>query len=143
MRFEVYSHTADAGVRGVGASPSEAFEGAALATFSLMADLESVEPRLKFHVELSAESLELLLVKWLNELISLSSLNSVIFSRFDVSVEEASGGFHLSAEAWGDKISPNMELREEVKAATFADLKVEKEKEKEKEQWVAQCIVDV
>ena len=33
MRYEVYPHTADAGVRGIGKTVSEAFEGAAMATF--------------------------------------------------------------------------------------------------------------
>ncbi len=136
MKYEVYPHTADAGVRGIGDTVSEAFEGAAMATFSIMADIERVKPETAISVELSAGSLEDLLVKWLNELISLSSLKGIVFSKFEVDVDE--GKVSLKATAWGQSMK-DVPLQEEVKAATYADLKVEKTGDR----WVAQCIVDV
>ncbi|WP_449463210.1 archease [Tardisphaera miroshnichenkoae] len=136
MKYEVYPHTADAGVRGIGDTVSEAFEGAAMATFSIMADIEKVKPETAISIELSAESLEDLLVKWLNELISLSSLKGIVFSRFEVEVDEKEAS--LKGRAWGQSMK-DVPLQEEVKAATYADLKVEKSNG----QWVAQCIVDV
>jgi len=137
MRYETYSHTADAGVRGYGSTVSEAFEGVAMATFSLMADIDKVNPKIKTEIKLKADSLEVLLVKWLNELISLASLNSMVYSKFQVEVDDKK--FALNAKIWGNKINETSELREEVKAATFADLRVEKIDD----EWVAQCIVDV
>jgi SHS2 domain-containing protein len=136
MRYEVYPHTADAGVRGIGKTVSEAFEGAAMATFSIMADLDHVKPEVAVSIELSAHSLEDLLVKWLNELISLSSLEGLIFSKFEVKVYERN--FYLKGKAWGQDMR-SVPVHEEVKAATYADLKVEKIGDK----WIAQCIVDV
>ncbi len=136
MKYEVYPHTADAGVRGIGDTVSEAFEGAAMATFSIMAEIDKVKPETEVSVELSADSLEDLLVKWLNELISLSSLKGLVFSKFSVKVDEKK--VSLKGSAWGQSIK-DVPLQEEVKAATYADIKVERNNG----QWVAQCIVDV
>ena len=101
-----------------------------------MADLDHVKPEVAVSIELSADSLEDLLVKWLNELISLSSLEGLIFSKFEVKVYERN--FYLKGKAWGQDMR-SVPVHEEVKAATYADLKVEKIGDK----WIAQCIVDV
>ena len=44
-RWEHYRHEADIGVRGLGASKTEAFEQAALAMTAAVTDLDSVAPR--------------------------------------------------------------------------------------------------
>jgi SHS2 domain-containing protein len=61
----------------------------------------------------------------------------MLFGKFEISIENG----QLQAKAWGEKIdvkkhSPSVE----VKAATYADLKVEQDKEGS---WSVQCIIDV
>jgi SHS2 domain-containing protein len=71
MRFEQFEHGADVGVRGFGATPEEAFEGAASALFSLVAgDLASVRDDRSEMLTCSGPDLPELLVAFLNELIS-------------------------------------------------------------------------
>jgi SHS2 domain-containing protein len=61
----------------------------------------------------------------------------MLFGRFEVGFE--TGG--LRARAWGEKLDIQKHRPAvEVKAATYADLKVQRD---ENGAWMAQCIVDV
>ena len=61
----------------------------------------------------------------------------MLFSRFEI--EPIAGG--LRARAWGEPVDiAKHEPAVEVKAATYAGLKVEKD---DAGNWLAQCIVDV
>ncbi len=82
--FETFDHTADIGIVAHGASLAEAFANAAKAMFSLMVDLDKVESREERRVEVEADDLEGLLVAWLAELLYLSEVDNLVFSRFEV-----------------------------------------------------------
>jgi SHS2 domain-containing protein len=138
MDHETFDHVADIGVRGFGRSPEEAFAGGARAMFSVMVDLETVEPRTRVQVECSAPDLETLFVEWLNELLFLSDSEGMAFSDFEVEIGK--GGTVLKGTARGEPLVPEKHhTKTEVKAATYSQMKVEKEDGR----WVAQCIVDV
>jgi len=64
MPFELLPHPSDMGVRGIGETPEEAFAEAARAMFSLMADLESIEPKEAIPLKVEADSLESLFVSF-------------------------------------------------------------------------------
>jgi len=64
MPFELLPHPSDMGVRGIGETPEEAFAEAARAMFSLMADLERVEPKDAIPFKVEADSLENLFVSF-------------------------------------------------------------------------------
>jgi SHS2 domain-containing protein len=83
-RFEVIEHTADVGIAAYGSDLREAFANAAYALFSLMVDLKQVGDTLCREVEITAENQEDLLVSWLNELIYLFEVESILFKRFSV-----------------------------------------------------------
>ena len=136
MNYETFDHEADIGIRGFGSSIEEAFENAALAMYSVMVRIETIEPREPKEMNLSAPDEELLLVEWLNALLSLSDIERMVFSRFEVRIE----GTSLTARAWGERLDrirhePNVE----VKGATYHMLKVNKSGDR----YVAQCVVDV
>jgi len=136
---ETFNHVADIGVRGYGNTPEEAFAGGARAMFSVMVDLETVEPRTGVEVECSAPDLETLFVEWLNELLFLSDSEGMVFSEFEVEIEKE--GTVLKGKARGEPLVPEKHhTMTEVKAATYSQLKVEK---MEDGRWAAQCIVDV
>ena len=136
MGYETFEHEADIGIRGLGGTIEEAFANTALAMYSVMVRIDAVKPLEKRLISASAPDMELLLVEWLNALLSLSDIERMVFSKFEVKIEAAS----LSCIAWGEKLDrmrhePNVE----VKGATYHLLRVGKENGR----YIAQCVVDV
>jgi len=82
--FETFDHTADVGIIARGADLAEAFANAAKAMFSLMVDLDRVEPREERRIEAEADDREGLLVAWLAELVYLSEVDNLVFGRFEI-----------------------------------------------------------
>ncbi len=136
--FETFSHQADIGVRGFGATSEEAFVNGAKAMFSLMVDLKEVSPKESVKIAVQAEDQASLFVEWLNQLLAAADIKRWLFSKFEVEIENSRS---LRGKAWGEPINPKKHtLLTEVKAATYSQLKVER---KPDGQWVAQCVVDV
>jgi SHS2 domain-containing protein len=134
--YETFEHEADIGIRGVGTSVEEAFQNVAVALYSVMVNVQAVEPREQRIVAVSAPDQELLLVEWLNALLALSDIERMVFSRFEVRME----GTSLVGTAWGEKLDHvRHEPRVEVKGATYHLLSVKQELG----HYVAQCVVDV
>jgi SHS2 domain-containing protein len=125
MDFKYLEHTADAEFIAYGPTPDEAFANAARAMFGLMTDLAKVRPAEAREISLTAGSLEDLLFDWLSELLYLSEVEELVFSRFDVKITR-DGEYWLNAEAHGEKISPRHEIFLYIKAVTYHDLRVEK-----------------
>jgi SHS2 domain-containing protein len=141
MKFEHFEHGADVGVRGFGATPAEAFEGAAGALFLLLCeDPSEVRGQIEEPISCDAATLEELLVAYLNELIFLSDSRKIVFGRFEARIEQAPHGFHLEGRAWGEPFDPERhEFTVQPKGATFTALRVEQRGD----DWAAQCVVDV
>jgi SHS2 domain-containing protein len=134
--WEHFEHQADIGVRGIGNTRAEAFEQAALAMSAIVTDLSHIEPRQAIDVACEDPDQELLLVDWLNALIFETATRKMLFSRFDVNIEDG----QLAARAWGEPVNiARHQPAVEIKGATYTELKVYQEQD----QWVAQCIVDV
>ncbi len=136
-RWEHFSHQADIGVRGQGATLAEAFEQAALALTAVVANPASVAALEMVQIGCDAPDPELLLVDWLNALIYEMATRNMLFSRFDVHLD----GSHLAAQAWGEPLeiarhTPSVE----VKGATYTELEVAQLPDGG---WLAQCVVDV
>lgn len=136
--YETFEHGADVGIRGIGRTLEEAFIHAAKALFALIVvNLEDVRPEKRVEVSAEGETLEELFLDWLNNLLSASGIENLIFSAFGCRIQER---YRLSGWAAGEKIDPERhELGEEVKGATYSLLKVYKKGDL----WVAQCVVDV
>lgn len=139
--YETFEHEADIGVRGYGASMEEAFANAAKALYSVMVDLENVRPGEKRYITASGQDYEILLVEWLNALLSASDIERMVFSEFEVRIRrDAEAGLLLSGAVWGERLDPERHSpRVEVKAATLHMLRVERHAEG----YIAQCVVDV
>ena len=136
-RWEHYPHQADIGVRGIGAAKAEAFEQAALALTSVVAELGTVEAAEPLEIVCGAPDDEMLLVEWLNQLVYEMSTRHMLFSRFDIFV----GDKQLKARIWGEKIDAKKHRPAvEVKAVTYCDLAVLQLADGT---WIAQCVVDV
>lgn len=134
--YETFEHEADIGIRGTGANIGEAFANAALALYSVIVNVSRVEQKEKRSLTVSAPDLELLLVEWLNSLLSLSDIERVVFSKFEVQIT----GTTLAGSAWGEKLDKKRhEPGVEVKGATYHMLSVKNEADN----YTAQCVVDV
>jgi len=134
--WEHFEHKADIGVRGIGNTQAEAFEQAALAMSAIVTDLSHIEPKQAIDVACEDPDQELLLVDWLNALIFETATRKILFSRFEVNIEDG----QLTARAWGELIDiARHQPAVEIKGATYTELKVYQEQDK----WVAQCVVDV
>lgn len=139
MPFEYRDHTADVELRGIGKTVEEAFCAAAQGMFNLMIDLSTIEPRVRFPLEVSAPRLELLLVEWLGTLLGEKEISGLIFSRFKAAIERRSDGFTLKGEGWGEPIDPSRHHpRLEVKGVSYAGLTVAEKDGR----WIAQCVLD-
>jgi len=122
--FEIIDHTADVGIIAYGADVEELFSNAALALFSLITELESVEEKLRLDLEVSSEDRDSLLVEWLNELIYLFDVKHILFNRFDIV-----GLTHneLKATCYGEDFDPmKHKIKIGVKAATYHMLRLDK-----------------
>jgi len=141
MSFENFEHEADIGVRGIGKSVEESFQEAAKAMFSIEVNIKKVIPKKNVRIKAEASEIDELLVEWLNKLLAESSIKGMMFSKFMIKIHEKGKNYELEGVAIGEKLNiKKHEAREEVKAATYSQLSVEKNK---KGQWVSQCIVDV
>jgi tRNA nucleotidyltransferase (CCA-adding enzyme) len=136
-RWELYSHPSDIGVRGIGPTREEAFAQAAIALTAVITEPQKVEPKQAVEIVCREDNDDLLFVSWLSTLLYEMGTRQMLFSRFEV--EPIEGG--IRARAWGEPVDVQKhEPAVEVKAATYADLKVERDSDGN---WLAQCIVDV
>ena len=135
--WEHYPHPADMGIRGFGRTKAEAFAQAALAVTAIVAELQTIEPTQDIEIVCQEADEEMLFVGWLNALLYEMAVRHMLFGKYDVTIDDD----RLRARAWGERIDIEKHRPVvEVKAATYADLKVRRD---EDGGWVAQCIVDV
>ena len=143
MVHETFPHEADVGIRGKGKSTEKAFEEAAKALFDVEVDITKVKANKKIRIECEAENQEELLIEWLNALLSQASLNEMVFSRFNVKIlrEKREKKLRIKGLAFGEKLKQKHNIKNEIKGATYSQLKIYQDKNKKL--WIAQCIVDV
>jgi SHS2 domain-containing protein len=132
-----FPHDADIGIHGIGDSPEQAFQEAAVAMTAVITDLRSVTCRETVAVDCEAPDRELLLVDWLNALIYEMATRRMLFRRFKVEFE----GPRLHGTACGEAIDRvRHQPATEVKGATYTALALFEDPQGE---WHAQCVVDV
>ena len=135
-QYETFEHEADIGIRGFGVTIAEAFENAAVALYSVMVNVNRVRPEERRTVTVSAPDIELLLVEWLNALLSMSDIERMVFSKFEVKIN----GTSLIGSAWGESLDRERhQAHVEIKGATYYLLCVQELDNR----YVAQCVVDV
>ena len=135
--WEHFQHDADIGVRGVADTKAKAFVQTALALTAVITELERVSPRTVVELDCEAPDDELLLVEWLNALVYEMATRNMLFSRFEISLENN----RLQARAYGEPVDVKRhQPAVEVKGATYTELAVFQTADGS---WVAQSVVDV
>ena len=135
--WEHFEHRADIGVRGFGPELADAFAQAALAVTAIVTDPSGVRPDISVAVECSDEDPDLLFVDWLNCVIYEMAVRKMVFSRFDVAIDNG----RLRARLHGEAVDRQRhQPAVEVKGATLTALAVGQRADRT---WVAECVVDV
>lgn len=130
-------HTGDAGFDVEAPTLDVLFARAAWALFTVLTDLDAIDPRETHRLTIEAADREALLVRWLTELNYVHSTGGWLFGRFDVHLSDDR---HLTATAHGERFDPERHpLYTEIKAVTFHGLRIEQHPEG----WQARIIFDL
>ncbi len=124
MPYSQFDHTADIGLEAWGKDLEEAFREAARGMFDVITDVNTIEARSSVEVKVTGDSLEMLLVDFLSELVFLFEVRGMVFGEFDVTIE----GLTLTAVCRGEPL--DMEKHPQgsaVKAVSYHDISVERE----------------
>ena len=136
-RWEHFAHDADMGIRGIGATPSVAFEQAAMALTGLITDPAEVRPQQCVELSCEAPDAELLFADWINALIYEMAVRKMLFGAYEVRLSDS----RLEAIVRGEKVDvARDEPAVEIKGATYTALEVARDADGV---WRAQCVIDV
>jgi len=135
--YQVLEHTADIGIRVKASSLECLFKNAGLAITDISAEKQKTQYPQKHKIVITqkADNIEELFVNWLNELLSVSSAEALIFE--DIRISQITENF-IDAIAVGSDIR-NYKVNVEIKAAAYHQLKVQKSGSL----WQAEVIFDL
>jgi SHS2 domain-containing protein len=136
--FEILDISGDVGIKAFGKDIKEAFVHGALGMFSLITDLETIQEKKSIKVTVESNSLDGLLVSWLNELIFYFDTYGFIGRKITMTeitpyphlrgggMEEGTG-YKFKATISGEEFDKQRhEGKLLIKAATYHKLKIEK-----------------
>lgn len=129
MAYKIIEHTADIGINAFGDDLEEAFQESAEGMFSIITDLDKVEPEEDFDIDLKSEEWDELLVDFLSELIYIHEVRDVVLSEFTVDLR-SNEKKELRAKVKGEKIDLDKHrFFTEIKAVSYHDILVDPEGE--------------
>ena len=139
-RYEYLEHTGDIGIRAYGGTLEELFVNAAQGLLEAIADISTVGTTTQIEIEVSAESLEELMVAWLDELNFRHEVEQVFFRQVAI-LEISEAPDRLVAVAYGEPADfAKHVVYTEIKSITYHQLIVEQTPD---DQWMAQVIFDL
>jgi len=122
-RYEFIDHTADIGVKAYGDSLADTFEMAATAMFDIITDSSIIGGVGEYNIQLSADSIEELLVDFLSELLFLHDAYGLVFDSFQIEIKEEK--HLLNASITGEVFNDKKHKRgNEIKAVTYHLLEI-------------------
>ena len=124
--YRQFEHTGDLGIEASAPDEGSLFACCAGALFEILAGEGSIRPADSLRVEIEAPDHELLMVRWLRELLFLQDARGWLFTSFDVVISEGrEGQLRLSATATGERFDPHRHrLLTGVKAVTYHEIEV-------------------
>ena len=136
--YEIIDHTADIGIRVKGSSQEELFLYAAEALFDILATPKRpLIPAITYPVAIEADSVDSLMVNWLQELHLAFDMRRLVLTHFWIDeitpTRVEGGGKGLKFDGTRHRLGM------QIKAVTYHHLKVE---EKNGE-WIAEVIFDI
>lgn len=121
--FTLLEHDADIALEIYGRTPSELFENATYALFSIMIERETVSEEKNFSVkEIEVRGDGELLISFLNELLYLWDTERLVVERVSVEI----GDREVFAKLLGERFDPKKHrVKKEIKAATYHNFSIE------------------
>jgi SHS2 domain-containing protein len=117
--------TSDVMFEAYGKSVKDVFSNAAEALFSVFCHVEKVAPKDERRIEVKADSLDDLMINWLQALIATVDIEGMFFSKFKITEVDDN---HLVAFVYGEPVSPS-KGKTVVKAVTYHQYEFKKTKE--------------
>mgnify|MGYP003978317509 FL=1 len=131
--------TADVAIESRGDTLEELFTASAMATFEVMSDTSSIQPKIKKTLHLEHSEIDGLLFDWLAEIIYLKDSEFMLFGKYDLKITKDTN-YQLDAEILGEEINQaKHDLRCDVKAITFHLFEVYEKNGK----WISRFILDI
>ena len=123
--FEFMEHTADAKFRAYGSSLAEAFTNAALASFNVIVDTDSVKPAMKRSISVKAKRPTALLYDFLEDLLFLLDTEGFLLSKVETLKIYEGHEMVLDAVVYGDHYK-GYEVHGNIKSVTYNDMEIKK-----------------
>ena len=109
-------------------------------TNTMVDDLKSIKTNQKYTFKVESQERDLLLFEFLEKLVIEKDANQMLFSEFEVKINQTSKKFMVSVIAHGEHIDYDRhELCADVKAVTLHKFSLTREKEN----WKAEMILDI
>ncbi len=135
-----FDHTADVLFVARADTLPQLFEQCALATEETMVDVSKVKAKQKVKILAESKDVEGLLYDFLEEIVFFKDYKQLLFSKFEIAITEGDGAYHLSCNAYGDKLDvARHDPRVDVKAVTRHEFEVVKDKQS----WKAKVLLDI
>lgn len=129
-KFRQVEHTADKAVEALGEDLEELFENATYGMFSLIAEIEGLEPEAWEEVEIEgANSVEDMLHEFLSELLYRHEVEKKVFSRFEVLELDPEGGRLRARVGFIPLDSVREKVFSYVKAVTYHNFEIRHDEE--------------
>ncbi len=138
---ETFDHTADVGLSAWADSPAELLAALAGGLVDVICERSQVRPDELRTLHVEAQDMEFLAVDFLSRLLYIFAVDHFIPAEVSVTIRDAGeDGISLTAELAGETYDPSRhEIRTEVKAVTYHQLKVAPEGGR----WVGRVILDL
>ena len=133
--------TADIAFEATGRDLPELFTTAADATMNVMIDnLDAIESRETRQIELSNDSIEMLLFDFLQELIYFKDARRLLLRALETQLEQKGEAYVLKAKVAGERLDDTRhQQRADVKAVTLHGFSVKKQDGG----WIAKVLLDI
>ena len=136
--YEYLEHTADMGLLVRGKNLPELLKNAAQGLLETMAVVDTIDETASIEIHLTAEAVEELFVRWLDELIFRHETEEIFFKRADI---HRCSETEMSATVYGEPVNfDKHEVYTEIKSVTYHQLEV---LQKTDGSWHAQVIFDL
>lgn len=128
MNYEILDISGDVGIRAYGKDYREVLVSAATGMYSLITDIDKVVERNSLSISVQADTLEGLIVRYLNELIFNFDTYGFVGRRIEIDTfEEKPENFIVSTTIYGEEFDPERhERRLLLKAATYHNINFQK-----------------
>ena len=139
-KYRFLDHTADVKVEAWGENLEETFKNASKAFYDIILDVQSVEKKVSREFKVRGFDLKSLLFNWIDKLILLFEIESLVFRDFDMNIFQNDSGYRLTAIGYGEEYDRKKHgYKVHVKAITYHEMEIRMENEK----YIVRFIVDI